>query len=171
MTNCRGDLFGTLNCDLAIDPYGWTGTATGSLVTGVFSTQINTTSGSATSSIDASTGNLNITYPNGTKESVNQPLTAALIAGNGTGTGGTGTGGTGAGLGLGNATILGGAAFLPPVAINNAGQALTTGFDPGAGQFYASINSAPTQIASYSGSSSEESVVSATNSKGQSTNF
>jgi hypothetical protein len=93
LTNCTGPLFGDLHCDLEIDPYGWKGTATGSLLTGQFSTSVNTSTGISSSKVDAS-GNLIITYPDKTTETVTDPLAATLIAG-GNSTGTTGTTGTG----------------------------------------------------------------------------
>ena len=112
LTNCTGPLFGTLNCDLEIDPYGWKGTAMGSLLTGQFSTSVNTSTGISSSTVDAA-GNLVITYPNKTTETVTNPLVATLIAGSSTtntgsttttstgttGTGTTSTGTTGTGTG------------------------------------------------------------------------
>jgi uncharacterized membrane protein YgcG len=100
LTNCTGNLFGTLSCDLSIQPYGWTGTATGSFVTGQFSTKVTTTTGNCTASIDSS-GNLVIAYPDGKTETVTNPLAAALTtsssgsSSSSTGTSGTGTSGTG----------------------------------------------------------------------------
>jgi len=108
LTNCHGNLFGTLTCDLEIDPYGWKGTATGSLVTGAFSTQVSTTSGPASSSVDAN-GVLKILYPDATVENVNAPLTAPLVT---TTPGGTTTATYAAPVNLGN---------IYPDAINNSG--------------------------------------------------
>lgn len=102
LTNCTGPLFGDLHCDLEIDPYGWKGTATGSLLTGQFSTSVNTSTGISSSTVDSS-GNLIITYPDKTTETVTDPLVASLIAG-GSSTGPTGTGTTGGTTGTGTGT-------------------------------------------------------------------
>ncbi|MCW3052764.1 MAG: extracellular repeat protein family [Chthonomonadales bacterium] len=108
LTNCRGNLFGTLTCDLTIDPYGWKGTATGSLVTGAFSTQVSTTSGPASSSVDAN-GVLKILYPDATVENITAPLTASLVT---TSPGGTSTATYAAPINLGD---------IHPDAINSSG--------------------------------------------------
>lgn len=125
LTNCTGPLFGDLHCDLEIDPYGWKGTATGSFLTGQFSTSVNTSTGISSSTVDAS-GNLVITYPDKTTETVTNPLIATLIAGGnsttgttgttGTGTTGTGTTGTGTtGTGTTGTGTTGSAAYNAPV--------------------------------------------------------
>jgi probable HAF family extracellular repeat protein len=93
LTNCRGNLFDTLTCDLSVAPYGWKGTATGSFVTGVFTTTVDTSSGISSSSVNSS-GILSITYPDSTKETVTNPLVAPLVAPVGSGTGGTPPSGT-----------------------------------------------------------------------------
>ena len=138
LTNCAGNLFDTLTCDLSVAPYGWKGKATGSFVTGAFSTTIDTSTGVSSSSLDSS-GNLLISYPDGAKETVSSPLVAPLVAPAGTSTGGTGTTGgttsggtTSGGTTSGGVTItalsatellpLGGDTASSSVGINNKGQ-------------------------------------------------
>jgi hypothetical protein len=140
LTNCRGNLFGTLTCDLAIDPYGWKGTATGSLVTGAFTTQVSTTGGTASSSVDAN-GILKIIYPDATVENVSAPLTAPLV---GTGTGPTGSATYGTPVNLGN---------INPQAINNSGgiAANESVNNTGRGLYLSAPNAAPQYLAAYRG--------------------
>ncbi len=130
LSNCSDNLFGTLNCDLSIDPYGWKGTATGSFVTGQFSTSVTTTTGKCTAAIDSS-GALQISYPDSKTETVTNPITASLVSsgsssgssGN-SGSGGSGSSGSGGAGGTTtptyNAPLNLGA--ITPVQINNSGQ-------------------------------------------------
>src|SRR5579871_6019854 len=131
-TKISGNLTGTLQCNITVSPYGWTGTGTLNLLNGQLTMNLNTGSGTMTSASDTA-GSLNLNYADGTKETVTNAATAGLASGNGTGNSGSGSGGSGSGgSGSGgsggsttptyNAPVNLGA--ITPMQINNNGQIL-----------------------------------------------
>ncbi len=126
VSNISGNLTGTLQCNVAVSPYGWTGTGTLNLLNGQLTMNLNTGAGTAISASDAA-GSLDLNYADGTKETVTNAVTAGLDTGNGTGNSGSGSGGGGSGGGGStsptyNTPVNLGA--IAPTQINNAGQIL-----------------------------------------------
>jgi hypothetical protein len=87
-TNVSGNLGGNLPFDFTIAPQGFAGTGTINLVNSTISLTF-TNPKSAGCAVNSS-GDLVLTYPDGTSETVNNPLSATLLAGGST-TGSTGT--------------------------------------------------------------------------------
>ncbi|HWD40046.1 MAG TPA: hypothetical protein VG944_14450, partial [Fimbriimonas sp.] len=76
MTNLTGD-FSSITGDVTVAPQGWTGKATISLLNGSFSETLDDHGKTITDSINPS-GNLIINYPDGTSETVSEPLSYTL---------------------------------------------------------------------------------------------
>lgn len=90
-TNIAGTLDQTLTCDASVQPGGATGKGTLSFADGTIALSLTTAQGTSTASIGTAGGDLVLTYPDGTTETISAPLTASVTS---TGTvGGTTTGG------------------------------------------------------------------------------
>ena len=77
-SHVTGALTGTIDCDVAIAPLGWTGTGTMNLLTGQLTLNLNTGSGTSSASVD-SAGHLSLGYGDGTTESIGDPFNAPLV--------------------------------------------------------------------------------------------
>ncbi len=79
-TSVNGFVLDTLNCDVSISPYNWTGTGKINLLTGSLYLNVNTGSGISTAASD-SIGNLDINYGDGTSEKITNALSGGLTGG------------------------------------------------------------------------------------------
>jgi hypothetical protein len=128
LNNLSGTIDGNITGTVKVSPQNYTGTGTLSIANDTFSITLNTPTGTATGTIDSS-NNLVISYPDGTTETIANPL-SALPTTTITGSSGSGGGGNAGPLALDVAAYFPIQDFLPTVSnsvngnvlINNSGQ-------------------------------------------------
>ncbi len=141
-----GGLLDNIFCDATMSPGGWIGTGTFNLLNGTIDLNLSNSTGSASASIDSS-GALNITYGDGTKETVAHPDQAQLVSSSSSGGNNVDGGGDGsANVNDGGASVTDGGikftsgsvgftgqAYAAVVQIGNDGQILGTVTPQGGG--------------------------------------
>jgi hypothetical protein len=146
-TNVSGSLSGNLTCNFTMSPQGYSGVGTLDLETSQMSLTFTDPSG-ATSSLDSS-GDLVIEYPNGTSQTITNPLTATLlVSGGSSGGSGSGTGGTGASSASFATPVV--SAWAPSTISSELGSPQAIYGSNSSGQVVGSLNGAPAFGSSFS---------------------
>lgn len=149
VTNVSGALNGDLAGNVAVDPYGWTGTGTFNLLTGTMTLNLTVDTKQASASADTA-GTMTITNPDGSHDTVNNAINAPPAgSGGGTPNGNNGNNGNNGGNATYNAPV---SAFYV-TDINSAGHLV--GADSSLYGVYASAaGAAPQRLAIPAGATS-----------------
>lgn len=167
--NLNGKVNAPIAGEVEVASLGWTGTGSINLATGAFSTNLDTGTGVVNASIDSS-GHLDISYPDGSTEEIEKPMSEPLVGGgtssgssggltNSTGTNTTGTNTTGTNTTGTNTTgtnttgtnTTGGGEYGTPVIVNGfpngmSGNGKMVGVFNNEPGYCATASSAPTTV-------------------------
>lgn len=127
-TGVTGQLDGELACALSVSPYGWTGTGKFGILTGEMELSVNEGSAVSTATVNHA-GIINLTYGDGTTDTVANAFDAPLTGGDGTTT--AVTGGTSSAGSSSGSTSSGGGGTAP---VTSATYVMTAGSFTSVGQ-------------------------------------